>query len=97
VAFIRRHGGRLFVRARRHGCCGALTLLDAATEPMPVGEYVRLPAEGFVVFLAPSRRPLPAEIPVELRGLLRRRIKAYWNGCAYVMDEQATNVYIAPD
>jgi hypothetical protein len=89
AAFIRQRGGRLFVRVHRHRCCGALTLLDASTAPWPVGEYLRLPADGFVILLAPSRRPLPGEIHIARRGLLRRRIEAYWNGCAYVMHEQA--------
>jgi hypothetical protein len=87
-ALIRDRGGRLFVWATSHRCCGgALTLLDSATEPpslRPGARFERIDADGFTLFLAVGRRAGPEELVVAVRGRRRPRIDAFWNGCAYV-------------
>jgi hypothetical protein len=86
VSKIREQGGRLYVRADRHRCCGGgFTLLDATTQPPPAGDFERVDAEGFALLLDRSLGNKPAELHIELRGLIRPRIQAYWNGCAYVL------------
>jgi hypothetical protein len=93
AAYIRAAGGRLFIRVRSHGCCrGRLTLLEAVTEP-PTGSERFWPIflDGLTIFLDPLLCHLldperaPAEVQIELRGWLRRHIKAFWNGCVYVI------------
>jgi hypothetical protein len=84
VALVREHGGKVYVRARRSRCCGgALTLLEAADEP---GErtFNRFEANGIEVYLDERLRP-PDELELAIGGLRRRRLRAYWNGCAYVV------------
>ena len=87
-AFIAEHGGELFVWSTDHSCCGGrLTLLDSATDPPAkvLGRHFdRIDGGGFALFLSAGRRALPEELVVELRGIRRRRVEAYWNGCAYV-------------
>jgi hypothetical protein len=86
--FIRQRGGRLYVRMHRHRRCGGgLTLLDASTSEPDSGRFLRSEADGFTTFLDLSGHPPPDEIHVTLRGWIRRRIEAYWNGCAWVEDE----------
>ncbi len=85
-SFIQEHGGWLFVWWTDHSCCGGrLTLLDASTESARSDRrFDRVEAEGFTLFLAAGRRAYPDELVIELKGRKRRRVEAYWNGCAYV-------------
>jgi hypothetical protein len=62
-----------------------LRILRASTEPPPDAlDYQRFESNGFLVFLPPGVRP-PRELVIEMRGRLRRRLEAFWNGCAFVM------------
>lgn len=86
VERIRELGGRLYVRAARHRCCGGgFTLLDVSTELPPAGTFDRVEADGFELFLDRSLASIAAELHVEERGWIKPRIEAYWNGCAYVL------------
>ena len=82
---IRERGGLLFVWVVRGGAVrGALRLLRVSTEPPPDAlEWQRVETRGFLVFLAPGLRA-PRELHVEVRGIVRRRVEAFWNGCAFV-------------
>jgi len=84
--FIRERGGLLFVRPVRHGGFRAiLTTLRASTEPPADAlDYQRFETKGFLLFLPPRIKP-PFELHVEVRGRLRRRVEAFWNGCAFVL------------
>jgi hypothetical protein len=84
VALVREHGGKVYVRARRSRCCGgALTLLETAPEP---GERVfnRFDTGGIEVYLDERLQP-PRELELAVGGFGKRRLRAYWNGCAYVV------------
>lgn len=85
-SWIRERGGLLFVRPRRHGFGrGGLWTLSASTDvPDDALDYQRFEARGFLLFLPPGWRP-PRELIVEVRGRLRRRLEAFWNGCAFVI------------
>lgn len=86
AAYVREHGGRLYVWATDHRCCGGrLTLLDAGTAPpaRPPGDFVRYDAGGYDVFLAAGVRRPPHELALELKGR-RQSVRAFWNGCAFV-------------
>ena len=84
-AYIRERGGLLFVWVVRGGALrGALRLLRVSTEPPPDAlDWQRVETKGFLVFLPPGL-PTPHELHVEVRGVLRRRVAAFWNGCAFV-------------
>lgn len=83
---IRDEGGLLFVSLSRVASVrGAMRRLLVSTEP-PVDalDYQRFETRGFLVFLQPGVRP-PRELHVEVVGRVRRRVAAFWNGCAFVM------------
>ncbi|HXQ60264.1 MAG TPA: hypothetical protein VN799_09190 [Acidimicrobiales bacterium] len=89
--YVRAHGGVLYVRSSHHGCCGGgLTLLDSTTEPpvdapdyLGVGAPGRVGAKGIEVRVRGRAGDLPHELVIELRGRLKRRPVAYWDGCAF--------------
>jgi hypothetical protein len=74
-------GGLLFVWATT----GVVRFLRTSTEPPPDAlAWQRIECKGVLVFLPPRHR-LPRELHLEVGGRLRRRIDAFWNGCAYVV------------
>lgn len=85
-SFIQEEGGLLFVRISPLASIrGAMRHLLTSTEPPPDAlDYQRFETKGFLVFLPPGLRP-PRELHVEVRGWLRRRVRAFWNGCAFVV------------
>ena len=86
-SFIRERGGLLFVwvKAPRGMVRGALRFLSTSTEPpQDALDWQRVETKGFVVFLPPGLRR-PRELHVEVRGRLRRRVDAFWEGCAFVL------------
>lgn len=86
-AFIQARGGRLYVWATEHGCCrGRMTLLDVdTTRPEgwdPHSEWTV--ADGFEVYLDGGWHGRPEELVLELNWS-GRKVRAYWNGCAYLI------------
>jgi hypothetical protein len=85
---IRDRGGMLFLRLRLHGAGlrTPLPTLAASTEPPgpEALDFQRFDANGFVVFLPPGLRP-PFEIQLKVRGWVRRRIQAFWNGSVFAL------------
>jgi hypothetical protein len=67
--------------ARKARCCGGMITLEAATEP-PSKAFRRLEAEEIDVFFAPPGMMLPDSLHVEIGR--RGRIRAFWNGLAWV-------------
>jgi len=86
VQYMKGHGSVLYVRARRHRYCGGtLTLLDATpTAPADAPDFLPVGTDALDVRLrcAPGER-LPHELAIELRGRLRPRLVAYWDGHAF--------------
>lgn len=84
-SYIGERGGLLFVWVKR--CTpirGALRFLHTSTEPPADAlEWQRVETKGFLVFLPPGLRP-PHELHLVVKGLLRRRVEAFWDGCAFV-------------
>jgi hypothetical protein len=86
--FVAARGGRLYVWAVEHRCCtGGLTLLEADVSPRPGRRSpgALLPVEGFEVRLDAARHGSPRRLVLEL-GRRGRRVRAYWNGCGFVID-----------
>lgn len=80
---IQAQGGLLFVWVA--GATRAVRVLRTSTEPPPDAlDWRRVETKDFLVFLPPWMR-LPRELHLEARGRVRRRVDAFWNGCAYVI------------
>ena len=84
--YLRGHGGSIFIWPSHHRCCGGrLTLLDTSIERPPERTFEAIAGRGFTVFLDAALRARPEKIDLSLRGIRRKRIEAYWNGCAFVL------------
>jgi hypothetical protein len=84
---VRRRGGLLFVWPKHHGgrfggvtCCGPPRI----SQPRLL-EYRRVRVGRILVLLSPRLRRLPSKLELALTGWRRRRIAAYWDGCAFAM------------
>jgi hypothetical protein len=85
--FLRDHGGRLYVWTSGHRCCsGGLTLLEATTKRPPgwTRESQPIDAGSFELFLDTGTHGLPRDLVLELKGR-RRKIRAFWDGCAFII------------
>ena len=84
---IRTRGGRLYVWARSKACCGGTRFIEASTQPpADAGTFLPVPIEAFQLFIRPTGlHGLPEELHIDLGGLRRRRVRAYWNDCAYLL------------
>jgi len=81
---IEERGGALYVWAKRSRCCrGGITLLETASEE-PDRPFRQVSAGRVDIFLD-AMLPPPDQLDVEVHGIRRKRICAYWNGCAYVV------------
>jgi hypothetical protein len=84
---VREHGGRLFVWADPHRCCGgSVTFLKTApTSPPGERRFILVDAEGFELHFDPGRVQPPDELHFAVKGWHRKRVEAYWNGCVYAL------------
>jgi hypothetical protein len=83
---IRRHGGRLFVWRDPHRCCGGnLTYLEAGPEPSVGHDFHLFDAEGFELWFDPGAKGPPDELHLDVKGFRKKRVVAYWNGCAFAI------------
>ena len=83
VAAIREQGGRVYVWPRDVRCCHGFSYLEAGAEPPGGHDFRRVNASGFELWLAPLGR-LPEELHLDVRGRRRRRVAAYFDGCAWI-------------
>jgi hypothetical protein len=83
--YVRDRGGTLFVRSTHHGCCGGgLTLLGSTTErPGDASDFLCVGSGDIDVRFRGAATEGPRELVIEMRGRLRRRPAAYWDGCAF--------------
>ncbi len=63
---------------------GVWTLATSTDLPADALDYRRFEGRGFLVFFHPAWRP-PHDLVLEVRGRVRRRLEAFWNGCAFVV------------
>ena len=59
-----------------------MTFLEASTERNDRHVFRRLPADGVELYIDVPR--LPEQLEIDVHGRFRRKIRAYWNGCAWV-------------
>lgn len=83
--YVATRGGKLWLRVRRSRCCsGGVTFLEATTSvPRTGADYAAIEFDSLDVRLMNPGTHLPATLSVELRGRIRPRLVAYWDGCAY--------------
>jgi len=86
VELAAERGGRVYVWTQARRCChGTTTWLEVAHEP-PAGIPFECVADGEpAVFLPRDLGRRPDELHLEARGRRRRRVEAYWDGCAFVV------------
>ena len=84
-SFLHAQGDRLYVWPTRNRCCGGGLFLEAAAEPPPDRTFRAIAnAAGINLFLPTALSELPDELHVDLQRW-PRRVRAYWNGCIYVV------------
>jgi hypothetical protein len=83
--FVRARGGTVYVKAHPHTCCsGTMTLLDVkTTAPKDAASYVTTVASDINVMFRGGPGNQPHELMIELRGVLRQHLVAFWDGCAF--------------
>ena len=84
IQLVQDQGGKLYVWAKKTRCCGgSVTFLETSSEP---GErpFRRIPTGGIELYLD-ERLSEPDELELEVGGLRRKHVHAYWDGCAYVV------------
>ncbi len=80
VEWIQGHGGALYVWPRKAHCCGGTIELRASTA-RPDKVFRRVDAGGLELHLTVGM-PDPESLHLELSR--RGRVRAYWNGLAWV-------------
>jgi len=88
IAAIRAQGGALYVWPRKARCCGGAITLEAATEP-PDRVFRQVEADGIALFVPTGMMP-PQSLHIEVGR--RGRIRAFWNGLAWVEVAQPPTV-----
>ena len=85
--FVRRHGGRLFVRAGRGTCCGGTRFIEASTAtPRDLERFLPVRSQdGVEILVRPAAGGFPNELFVDMKGRFHPRVEAYWNGCAFLL------------
>jgi hypothetical protein len=81
---VQEAGGRLFVWPERGKCCGRAAIrLVTGPAPKDGVEFEPVRVDGFELHLARMGR-VPEELQLDVHGRKRKRVAAYWDGCAWV-------------
>lgn len=84
VAYVREHGGALFVWVGSLDMQGRVSYVDASTEsPGAERTFTRLTGADFDLFLDAGELDPPERLEVELRGWRRKRLRTSWNGATF--------------
>jgi len=83
--FVKMHGGIAYVRSHEHRCCsGPLTVLDTTIKPPSESEdFVPIEIDDIIVSYLGDPVAQPHKLTIELRGIVRHRLVAYWDECLY--------------
>jgi hypothetical protein len=82
VEYVRSRGGLLYVWVvtMEYGYHPVFVLEASTDAPGPMHDFQRLEGEGIVLLLDCGGRDLPESVHLELSGVLRKRMRAAWNG-----------------
>jgi hypothetical protein len=83
--YLAARGGVAYVRTSRHGCCtNSMTLLETAVKPpRNAHDYLPVGSDELDVRFLGSPSAGPSTILIELRGIVRHHLVAFWDGCAF--------------
>ncbi len=84
--FVDAHGGAVYVHAHSYRCCSSssLTLLDIETvPPKDLAGFNSADSNDIDVKYYDGFSGRPNQLIIELRGVFRRHLVAYWDGCAF--------------
>jgi hypothetical protein len=85
VEYIRSRGGVLYVWAvtMEYGYHPIFVLEASVDSPGPDREFQRFEGEGIELLFDPGARELPESVHLDLSGVVRKRIRAAWNGNSF--------------
>ena len=85
VEYVRSKGGVLYVWAvtMEYGYHPVFVLEASIESPGPAREFQRFQGEGIALLLDCGGRDLPESVHLEVSGLLRKRLRASWNGNSF--------------
>ena len=85
IGFVRARGGQVFVWivSMAYGYQPVFALEASTDSPGVTFRFQRFSVEDIDVLIDTEGRELPDSVHLDLRGVLRRRIRAYWNGHSF--------------
>ena len=85
VEYVRDRGGVLYVWATtmEYGYHPVFVLEAAVDSPGADRAFQRFEGEGIALLFDPGSRELPESVHLDLSGVLRKRIRATWNGHSF--------------
>ena len=88
VEFVRSRGGQLFVWTvtMQYGYHPVFVLEASLDSPGPEREFQRFEGEGIALLLDAGGREPPTSVYLDVSGVLRKRIRAAWNGHSFNPD-----------
>jgi hypothetical protein len=84
IRLVQDQGGKLFVWAKRTRCCRGSVIFLQTSSDGGERQFRRVPADGIELYLDERLRE-PNELELDVGGLRRKHVHAYWDGCAYVV------------
>jgi len=83
--YLRKHDSRVYVWTKRRRCCGGGQTLEASLESPAGRDFTSVEnSAGIDLYLPTHLGRLPDELHLDLQRL-PQRIRAYWNGCVWVV------------
>ena len=85
VEFVRDRGGVLYVwaTAMEYGYHPVFVLEASVDSPGADRAFQRFEGEGIALLFDPGGRELPDSVHLDVAGLVRKRIRASWNGHSF--------------
>jgi hypothetical protein len=85
VEHVRSRGGVLYVWAvtMEYGYHPVFVLEASVDAPGPMGDFQRFEGDGITLLLDCGGRDLPESVHLDVSGLVRKRIRAAWNGNSF--------------
>jgi hypothetical protein len=85
VGYVRSRGGVLYVWAvtMEYGYHPVFVLEASLDAPGPMRDFQRFEGDGIVLLLDCGGRDLPESVHLDLSGVVRKRLRAAWNGNSF--------------